>query len=60
MQLKQKETYLGAEGGEEKMRKGLNLLGEGHAFAKENFPNMAISFYTRAMVMEHAVFGNPD
>jgi len=41
------------------MRKKIDFLGEGHAFAKEGFPFLAISFYTRACALENAIFANP-
>jgi hypothetical protein len=41
------------------MRKKIEFLGEGHAFAKEGFPALGISFYTRACALENAMFADP-
>jgi len=56
MQTKQKEAYMKES---EKMLEKKVILGNGHAFAKEGFPNLSVSFYTRATAVE-VLFGDID
>ena len=44
---------------EAKMRAKRELMGSGHAFVKENFPYLALSFHTRACAME-VIYGDVE
>lgn len=41
------------------MLESKSVLGHGHAFAKEQFPHLCVSLYTRAFAVE-VLFGNVD